>query len=87
MQTGSGKTYTMGTGIKDGCQTGIVPQVMNVLFNKIETLKNQMEFQLHVSFIEVVVIILSLITFKESKLLLVCLFYGKDSQGRSTRPA
>ncbi|XP_023523957.1 kinesin-like protein KIN-4A [Cucurbita pepo subsp. pepo] len=52
-QTGSGKTYTMGTGIKDGCQTGIVPQVMNVLFNKIETLKNQMEFQLHVSFIEI----------------------------------
>ncbi|KAL2654964.1 hypothetical protein AAZV13_04G038500 [Glycine max] len=52
-QTGSGKTYTMGTGFKDGCQTGIVPQVMNVLFSKIGTLKHQIDFQLHVSFIEI----------------------------------
>ncbi|RDX80696.1 Kinesin-like protein KIN-4A, partial [Mucuna pruriens] len=51
--TGSGKTYTMGTGFKDGCQTGIVPQVMNVLFSKIGTLKHQIDFQLHVSFIEI----------------------------------
>jgi len=53
LQTGSGKTYTMGTGSKDGYQAGIVPQVMSSLFSKIETLKNQIEFQLHVSFIEV----------------------------------
>ncbi|CAI8583998.1 unnamed protein product [Vicia faba] len=52
-QTGSGKTYTMGTGSKDYYQTGIVPQVMSVLFSKIETLKHQIEFQLHVSFIEI----------------------------------
>ncbi|XP_024019524.1 kinesin-like protein KIN-4A [Morus notabilis] len=52
-QTGSGKTYTMGTGSKDGSQTGLIPQVMNALFSKIETLKNQTEFQLHVSFIEI----------------------------------
>ncbi|CAL9129096.1 unnamed protein product [Musa textilis] len=52
-QTGSGKTYTMGTGCKDGSQTGLIPQVMNALFCKIETLKNQAEFQLHVSFIEI----------------------------------
>ncbi|CAK7347504.1 unnamed protein product [Dovyalis caffra] len=52
-QTGSGKTYTMGTGFKDGCQMGIIPQVMNVLFSKIEALKHQTEFQLHVSFIEI----------------------------------
>ncbi|XP_027329284.1 kinesin-like protein KIN-4A isoform X2 [Abrus precatorius] len=52
-QTGSGKTYTMGTGFKDGCQEGIIPQVMSVLFNKIENLKHQIEFQLHVSFIEI----------------------------------
>lgn len=52
-QTGSGKTYTMGTGLRDGCQTGLIPQVMSALFNKIETLKNQTEFQLHVSFIEI----------------------------------
>ncbi|XP_031124513.1 kinesin-like protein klp-20 [Ipomoea triloba] len=52
-QIGSGKTYTMGTGFKDGCQTGIIPQVMNALFNKIGTLKHQTEFHLHVSFIEI----------------------------------
>ncbi|KAF3505250.1 hypothetical protein F2Q69_00039669 [Brassica cretica] len=51
-QTGSGKTYTMGTGCGDTSQTGIVPQVMNALFTKIETLKDQIEFQIHVSFIE-----------------------------------
>ncbi|KAJ6419849.1 hypothetical protein OIU84_029885 [Salix udensis] len=38
---------------KDGCQTGLIPQVMDTLFNKIETLKHQTEFQLHVSFIEI----------------------------------
>ncbi|XP_019415055.1 PREDICTED: kinesin-like protein KIN-4A isoform X3 [Lupinus angustifolius] len=43
----------MGTGFKDGYQSGIIPQVMNVLFNKIGTLKHQTEFQLHVSFIEI----------------------------------
>ena len=53
LQTGSGKTYTMGTGFKDGCQEGIIPLVMSSLFNKIDTLKHQIEFQLHVSFIEV----------------------------------
>nr|GEW04192.1 kinesin-like protein KIN-4A [Tanacetum cinerariifolium] len=52
-QTGSGKTYTMGTGLKDGCQTGLVPLAMNALFKKIESLQNQTEFQLHVSFIEI----------------------------------
>nr|VDC92185.1 unnamed protein product [Brassica rapa] len=53
-QTGSGKTYTMGTGSGDSSQTGgIVPQVMNSLFTKIETLKDHIEFQIHVSFIEI----------------------------------
>ncbi|KAM0032689.1 putative plus-end-directed kinesin ATPase [Helianthus debilis subsp. tardiflorus] len=52
-QTGSGKTYTMGSGCKDGSQTGLIPQAMNALFNKIESLKDQIEFQLHVSFIEI----------------------------------
>ncbi|CAL9161910.1 unnamed protein product [Musa hybrid cultivar] len=52
-QTGSGKTYTMGTGCKDDSQTGLIPQVMNALFSKIETLRNQAEFQLRVSFIEI----------------------------------
>ncbi|KAI3991143.1 hypothetical protein MKX01_022364, partial [Papaver californicum] len=52
-QTGSGKTYTMGTGSKDDSQSGLIPQVMNALFRKIETLKHESEFQLNVSFIEI----------------------------------
>ncbi|RYR78759.1 hypothetical protein Ahy_A01g003617 isoform A [Arachis hypogaea] len=54
-QTGSGKTYTMGTGYSDNCQTqaGLIPKVMNALFSKVETLKHQTEFQLHVSYIEI----------------------------------
>ncbi|WJX95166.1 Kinesin-like protein KIN-4A [Trifolium repens] len=52
-QTGSGKTYTMGTAYNDNSGIGLIPQVMNALFNKIETLKHQTEFQLHVSFIEI----------------------------------
>lgn len=52
-QTGSGKTYTMGTAFKEGGHTGIIPQVVDTLFNKIEKLKKDTEFQLHVSFIEI----------------------------------
>ncbi|EOA25837.1 hypothetical protein CARUB_v10019228mg [Capsella rubella] len=52
-QTGSGKTYTMGTAFRNGTSNGLVPQVMSALFNKIDLLKDQMGFQLHVSFIEI----------------------------------
>ncbi|KAI3669796.1 hypothetical protein L6452_41208 [Arctium lappa] len=52
-QTGSGKTYTMGTAPKEGCNRGLIFQVMNTIFNKIETLKDQIEFQLHCSYIEI----------------------------------
>ncbi|KAG7565137.1 Kinesin motor domain [Arabidopsis suecica] len=52
-QTGSGKTYTMGTALKDGTRNGLIPQVMSALFNKIDSVKHQMGFQLHVSFIEI----------------------------------
>lgn len=52
-QTGSGKTYTMGTGSGDGCQAGLIPKVMNALFSKIDMLKHRTEFQLQVSFIEI----------------------------------
>jgi kinesin family protein 4/21/27 len=45
----------MGTAYNDNSGIGLIPQVMNALFNKIETLKHQTEFQLHVSFIEVFV--------------------------------
>ncbi|KVI06889.1 Kinesin, motor domain-containing protein, partial [Cynara cardunculus var. scolymus] len=51
-QTGSGKTYTMGTAPKEGSNRGLIPQVMNTIFNKIETLKDQIEFQLHCSYFE-----------------------------------
>lgn len=52
-QTGSGKTYTMGTGYGDGGEIGIIPQVMETIFKKIESLKHQAEFQMRVSFIEI----------------------------------
>uniref|UniRef100_A0A1J3JNI7 Kinesin-like protein n=1 Tax=Noccaea caerulescens TaxID=107243 RepID=A0A1J3JNI7_NOCCA len=52
-QTGSGKTYAMGTAFKDGTNSGLIPQVMSALFNKIDSLKHQTGFQLHVSFIEI----------------------------------
>ncbi|XP_071713247.1 kinesin-like protein KIN-4A [Rutidosis leptorrhynchoides] len=52
-QTGSGKTYTMGTNPKESSHRGLIFQVMNTIFTKIETLKDQTEFQLHVSFIEI----------------------------------
>ncbi|KAL6600494.1 hypothetical protein ACP70R_045294 [Stipagrostis hirtigluma subsp. patula] len=52
-QTGSGKTYTMGTACKEGSHIGIIPRAMAALFEKIESLKSQVEFQLRVSFIEI----------------------------------
>nr|CAB3456628.1 unnamed protein product [Digitaria exilis] len=52
-QTGSGKTYTMGTACKEGSHIGIIPRAMATLFDKIESLKSQVEFQLRVSFIEI----------------------------------
>ncbi|GJN41151.1 hypothetical protein PR202_gn00488 [Eleusine coracana subsp. coracana] len=52
-QTGSGKTYTMGTACKEGSYIGIIPRAMAALFEKIEGLKSQVEFQLRVSFIEI----------------------------------
>ncbi|ONM53519.1 Kinesin-like protein KIN-4A [Zea mays] len=52
-QTGSGKTYTMGTACKEGSHIGIIPRAMAALFDKIENLKTQVEFQLRVSFIEI----------------------------------
>jgi hypothetical protein len=52
-QTGSGKTYTMGTACKEGSHIGIIPRAMAALFDKIESLKNQVEFQIRISFIEI----------------------------------
>ncbi|KAJ9562357.1 hypothetical protein OSB04_007517 [Centaurea solstitialis] len=52
-QTGSGKTYTMGTAPKEGGHRGLIFEIMNTIFNKIEALKDQIEFQLHCSYIEI----------------------------------
>ncbi|RZC45234.1 hypothetical protein C5167_038182 [Papaver somniferum] len=53
-QTGSGKTYTMGTNYTgDGSTGGIIPQVMNSIFSKIEEKKEATEFLIRVSFIEI----------------------------------
>jgi hypothetical protein len=43
----------MGTACKEGSHIGIIPRAMAALFDKIENLKTQVEFQLRVSFIEV----------------------------------
>jgi kinesin family protein 4/21/27 len=43
----------MGTACKEGSHIGIIPQAMAALFDKIESLKNQVEFQIRISFIEV----------------------------------
>lgn len=54
-QTGSGKTYTMGTAYTvGGSSEGVIPQVMETIFKKIDTLKDKSDFQLRVSFIEVI---------------------------------
>ncbi|CAM6029514.1 unnamed protein product [Sphagnum balticum] len=53
-QTGSGKTYTMGTGYTvRGNTEGVISQVMDTIFNRVETLKQEADFQLRVSFIEI----------------------------------
>ncbi|OAE24281.1 hypothetical protein AXG93_1052s1040 [Marchantia polymorpha subsp. ruderalis] len=53
-QTGSGKTYTMGTGYTVGGSTeGVIPKVMETIFQRVETLKQKADFQIRVSFIEI----------------------------------
>ena len=56
LQTGSGKTYTMGTGYTVGGSTeGVIPKVMSMIYKKVASLKSKAEFQIRVSFIEVLV--------------------------------
>ncbi|PUZ77483.1 hypothetical protein GQ55_1G375200 [Panicum hallii var. hallii] len=53
-QTGSGKTYTMGTDYSgEGNCGGIIPQVMETIFRKVDTSKDGAEFLIRVSFIEI----------------------------------
>ncbi|KAG7538717.1 Kinesin motor domain [Arabidopsis suecica] len=53
-QTGSGKTYTMGTNYSgDGTNGGIIPNVMEDIFRRVETTKDSSELLIRVSFIEI----------------------------------
>ncbi|CAN6253319.1 unnamed protein product [Urochloa humidicola] len=53
-QTGSGKTYTMGTDYSgEGSCGGIIPQVMETIFRKVDASKDGAEFLIRVSFIEI----------------------------------
>ncbi|XP_016481104.1 kinesin-like protein KIN-4C [Nicotiana tabacum] len=53
-QTGSGKTYTMGTNFNGEEQTaGVIPNVMNTIFSKVEVMKESTELLIRVSFIEI----------------------------------
>lgn len=54
LKTGSGKTYTMGTNYSgEGSTGGIIPKVMETIFKRVETTKDNTEFLIRVSFIEV----------------------------------
>lgn len=53
-KTGSGKTYTMGTNYNgEEHNGGIIPNVMETIFSRVEAAKDSTEFLIRVSFIEV----------------------------------
>ncbi|XP_022773083.1 kinesin-like protein KIN-4C isoform X2 [Durio zibethinus] len=53
-QTGSGKTYTMGTNYTgEGSSGGIIPNVVETIFRRVEATKHTTEFLIRVSFIEI----------------------------------
>ncbi|XP_029126715.1 kinesin-like protein KIN-4C [Cajanus cajan] len=53
-QTGSGKTYTMGTDYNgEGSSGGIIPMVLETIFNKVKATNDSTEFLIRVSFIEI----------------------------------
>ncbi|CAN1825910.1 Kinesin-like protein KIN-4C [Linum perenne] len=53
-QTGSGKTYTMGTNYSgEGTNEGVIPKVMDTIFRRFESVKESTEFLIRVSFIEI----------------------------------
>ncbi|XP_052726740.1 kinesin-like protein KIN-4C [Vigna angularis] len=53
-QTGSGKTYTMGTNYNEEVSSGgIIPRVMETIFDRIKTTTDSTEFFIRVSFIEI----------------------------------
>ncbi|XP_057490870.1 kinesin-like protein KIN-4C [Actinidia eriantha] len=53
-QTGSGKTYTMGTNYNgEEHNRGIIANVMETIFSRVEATRNSTEFLIRVSFIEI----------------------------------
>ncbi|KAJ8450283.1 hypothetical protein Cgig2_004740 [Carnegiea gigantea] len=53
-QTGSGKTYTMGTNYNGQENSGgVIPKVMEMIFNRVESMKSSTELLIRVSFIEI----------------------------------
>ncbi|KAL1821827.1 hypothetical protein ACET3Z_016696 [Daucus carota] len=53
-QTGSGKTYTMGTNYNgEGHNGGVIPNVIETIFSRVEEAKDSTEFLIRVSFIEI----------------------------------
>lgn len=56
LKTGSGKTYTMGTNYNgEESSGGVIPKVMETIFQRVEKMKDSTEFLIRVSFIEVIV--------------------------------
>jgi kinesin family protein 4/21/27 len=55
-QTGSGKTWTMGSEYRPGSavrsNTGVIPEAINAIFNRIATLKDW-QASVRVSFVEI----------------------------------
>jgi len=55
-QTGSGKTFTMGTNydkIVSSQDMGFLPNSLNYIFDKIKELKDEVEYLIKISFIEI----------------------------------
>ncbi|TKY74442.1 Kinesin protein FRA1 [Spatholobus suberectus] len=53
-QTGSGKTYTMGTNYSgEGSSGGIIPRVLETIFDRVKATNDSTEFLIRVSFIEI----------------------------------
>lgn len=55
-QTGSGKTFTMGSGQTNNInqeEIGIIPRVIKMIFDEVDKRKNQAEFIIKVSFLEI----------------------------------
>jgi hypothetical protein len=53
-QTGSGKTFTMGSGFTPGGPVrGVIPEVMQELFDRVAAGKEGVEYSVRVSFVEI----------------------------------